>query len=145
MPNLPSLVGEYMTFRAARGFEPSRKVEHLLTQFVTSLPPAPQDGPLFTNGQAMAWAHAPVAASPSWWSNRLSTVRQFALYLAGSGLPVEVPVGRHGPGGSRRATPYLYTDTDVRALMRAADELFSPLRAATMKTLTGLLALHGSW
>ena len=143
MPDLPNLVGEYMTFRAARGFQPNRKVEHLLTQFVTSLPPAPEDGLLFTHAQAMTWAHSPATASPSWWSHRLSTVRQFAAYLAGSGLPVEVPTMHHGPGGCRRATPYLYTEADVRALMQAADELFTPLRAATMKTLTGLLAVTG--
>jgi hypothetical protein len=50
----------------------------------------------------------------------LSAVRQFAVYLAGSGLPVGVPGTRQGPGGSRRATPYLFTNTDVRAVMRAA-------------------------
>lgn len=142
MPDLPSLVREYIAFRAARGFQPDRKVEHLLGQFVASLP-ATEDGALFTPAQALAWAHAPAAGAPSWWSNRLSTVRQFATYLAGSGLPVAVPAVRHGPSGARRATPYLYTDTDVQALMQAADELFTPLRAATMKTLTGLLAVTG--
>lgn len=143
MPDLPGLIGEYMTFRAARGFQPNRKVERLLTQFVTSLPPAPTNGLLFGHDQAMAWAHSPAAGSPSWWSYRLSTVRQFAVYLAGSGLPVGIPAVHQGPGGPRRATPYLYTDTDIQALMQAADELFSPLRAATMKTLTGLLAVTG--
>ncbi|MDN5769181.1 MAG: tyrosine-type recombinase/integrase [Humibacillus sp.] len=91
----------------------------------------------------MAWAHAPVGVSPSWLSSRLSAVRQFAAYLAGSGLPVGVPATRQGASGSRRATPYLYTNADVCALMRAAEDLFTPLRAATMTTLTGLLAVTG--
>jgi integrase len=143
MPDRLSLVREYMDFRAKRGFQPDRKVERLLTQFVASLPSVDDDGPLFTQGQALAWAHAPAAGAASWWSYRLSTVRQFATYLAGSGLPMAVPDVHQGQGGSRRATPYLYTDTDVQALMQAADELFSPLRAATMKMVTGLLAVTG--
>jgi len=37
----------------------------------------------------------------------------------------------------------LFTDGDVRAVMRAADQLFTPLRAATMKTLVGVMAVTG--
>lgn len=144
MPDLPSLVSEYMDFRAARGFQPDSKVERLLGQFLASLPlPEDGQGPLFTNAQVLAWAYAPATAAPSWWSYRLCAVRQFATYLASSGLSVQVPAVRQGRVGPRRATPYLYTDADVQALMSAADELFTPLRAATMKTLTGLLAVTG--
>lgn len=143
MHDLSALVAEYMTFRAARGFQPNPKVERLLTQFVASLPQDDGEGQLFTQGEALAWAHAPVGGSPGWLSSRLSAVRQFAAYLAGSGLPVGVPAVRQGVSGSRRATPYLYTNADVCALMRAAEDLFTPLRAATMKTLTGLLAVTG--
>lgn len=55
MPDLPSLVSEYMDFRAARGFQPNHKVERLLDQFVATVPP-PEDGdsPLFTNAQVLA-------------------------------------------------------------------------------------------
>ncbi len=143
MSDLPVLVGEYMAFRSARGFQPNRKLERLLTQFVACLPPQEPEGQLFTAGQALAWAHAPTAGAPSWLSYRLSAVRQFAAYLAGSGLLVQVPAVRQGVSGSRRATPYLYTNADITALMKAADELFTPLRAATMKTLTGLLRVTG--
>lgn len=143
MHDLSDLVGDYMAFRAARGFQPNPKVERLLTQFVASLPPDHSERQLFTQAEASAWAHAPVSGSPSWLSSRLSVVRQFAAYLAGSGLPVGVPATRQGASGSPRATPYLYTNADVCALMRAAEDLFAPLRAATMTTLTGLLAVTG--
>jgi integrase len=73
----------------------------------------------------------------------LSTIRQFAIYLAGSGLPVGVPAVRQGVSGSRRATPYLYSAQDIQALMATARQLFTPLRAATMTTLIGLLAVTG--
>lgn len=139
---LSSLVDEYLAFRVARGFQPSRKLERVLKQFVDDVPAGRPGGQLFTQGQALAWAHAP-AGAPAWLAWRLSAVRQFALYLAGAGLPVGVPGTRQGPGGSFRATPYLFTDGDVRAVMSAADQLFTPLRAATMKTLVGLMAVTG--
>ena len=143
MSELPPLVGEYLAFRAARGFQPNPKLGRLLNQFVGSLPPGRLNGQLFTQGQALTWAHAPVGAAPSWLADRLSAVRQFAVYLAGSGFPVGVPGTRQGPSGSRRTTPYLFTNTDVQAVMRTADQLFTPLRAATMKTLLGVLAVTG--
>jgi len=110
--------------RAARGFQPNRKVERLLTQFVASLPPDHSEGQLFTQGDALAWAHDPVGGSPSWLPSRLSAVRQFAAYRPGPDCrsrcrqPVKEPAG-----GSRRVTPYLYTNPDVCALMRAAEDV----------------------
>jgi integrase len=138
-----ALVSEYLAFRAARGFQPNAKLERLLGQFVGSLPSGRLDGQVFSQGQALAWAHAPVGAAPAWLAYRLSAIRQFAVYLAGSGLPVGVPGTRQGPGGSRRATPYLFTNADLQAVMSAADQVFTPLRAATMKTLVGVLAVTG--
>ena len=143
MGELSALIGEYVAFRAARGFQPNRKAERLLTQFVDSLPAKRDDGLLFSQADAVAWAHAPANGRPAWLSARLSTVRQFAIYLAGSGLPVGVPAVRQGVSGSRRAIPYLYSIDDIRALMRSADQLFTPLKAATMKTLIGLLTVTG--
>jgi hypothetical protein len=59
MRELSTLIGDYMDFRAARGFRPNRKAEHLLTQFADSLPAERDDGLLFSQGEALAWAHAP--------------------------------------------------------------------------------------
>lgn len=143
MCELSALISEYMAFRAARGFQPSQKIERLLTQFVGSLPAERDDGLLFSQGDALAWAHSPANGRPAWLSARLSIVRQFALYLAGAGLPVGVPAVRQGVSGSRRAIPYLYSIDETRALMRSADQLFTPLKAATMTTLIGLLAVTG--
>jgi integrase len=143
MRELSTLISDYMDFRAARGFQPNPKAEHLLIQFANSLPAERSDGLLFSQGEALAWAHAPAGGRPGWLSARLSTVRGFAIYLAGSGLPVGVPGVRQGVSGSRRATPYLYSLNDIRALMTTAHELFTPLRAATMTTLIGLLAVTG--
>jgi len=128
MSELSGLISEYLAFREARGFGPNRKLERLLIQFTNALPPDRPDGRLFTQGEALAWAHARPGAAPAWLADRLSAVRGFAIYLAGAGLPVGVPGTRQGPSGSRRATPYLFTNADVQAVMRAAEELFTPLR-----------------
>ena len=103
MCELSGLVSECLAFREARGLGPNRKLERLLIQFTDALPPDRLDGRLFTQGEALAWAHAPVGAAPAWLAYRLSAVRGFAVYLAGSGLPVGVPGTRQGPSGSRRA------------------------------------------
>lgn len=42
-----------------------------------------------------------------------------------------------------RATPYLYSDEEIWALMAAADGLRFPLRTLTYRTLIGLLAVTG--
>lgn len=98
MPNWTALIDEYLAFRIARGFQPSRKMERLLPQFVASLPDSRDDDLLFANADVLTWANAPDQAAPYWVSARLSIVRGFALYLAGSGLPVSCrPAGRHRP------------------------------------------------
>ena len=47
------------------------------------------------------------------------------------------------PQRPRRAVPYLYTDADVLALMDATSVIPTAHRAATMRTLIGLLAVTG--
>jgi len=54
MSELSGLISEYLAFREARGFQPNRKLERLLSQFAASLPPDRPDGRLFTQGEALA-------------------------------------------------------------------------------------------
>src|SRR6266496_535183 len=96
-----------------------------------------------TTDHALAWATLPANASTAWRAIRLSVVRGFAAYLHGVDPTVQVPPAgllRHGPD---RATPYLYSDAQIRALVRAAAGLRPRLRAATYQTLIGLLAVSG--
>ena len=55
----------------------------------------------------------------------------------------EVPPANLLPATYRRATPYLYSDADIAALMHAARELRPALRAVTCETLIGLLSVTG--
>ena len=51
MRELATLISDYMDFRAARGFQPNRKTEHLLTQFANTLPPERDDDLLFSRAK----------------------------------------------------------------------------------------------
>src|SRR6266516_3115702 len=45
--------------------------------------------------------------------------------------------------GAHRAVPYLYSAADIAALLAQAEQLKTPLRRATIKTLIGLLTVTG--
>jgi integrase/recombinase XerD len=70
-------------------------------------------------------------------------VRAFARHLHVIDPAHEVPPAGLLPVRTHRATPYLYSDADIAALMAAAHQFRSPLRAATFETLVGLLAVAG--
>lgn len=92
---------------------------------------------------ALAWARQPMNASPVWWRQRLSMVRGFAQYLRTLDPDTEVPPRDLLPARQQRLAPYLYSDTDLAALMAAARSLNPPLRAVTYETFIGLLAVTG--
>lgn len=143
MNSLAPYVAQYMQFRLARGLVANAKIERMLGQFVGSLPEPSGNGPVFTVEEILAWVNEPRAAHPSWVSARLSMVRQFTIYLAGSGVPVEIPSTRLVRARPARAVPYIYDERDIDALIGAARRLHRPLRAATMATLIGLLSVTG--
>jgi len=81
--------------------------------------------------------------SPLWWAHRLTVVRGFAGYLHVLDEVHEVPPTDVLPWKSHRANPFLYTDAEIAALLRAAAMLRFPLRVATYRTLIGLLVVTG--
>ena len=130
----------YLATRRALGFKLAR-AELLLAQFLRHLQTIGAD--TITTENAVAWASLPADAASSWWGQRLSVVRAFARHLHAIDPVHEVPPAGLLPARSPRAVPYLYSDADIAALMAAARELRSPLRAATFETLVGLLAVSG--
>lgn len=140
MSELHAAVNDYLTIRRALGFKleaPSR----LLPQFVDFLDRAGVSA--VTTEQAVAWAKQPPDGHPNHWGRRMSAVRCFARHLQTLDPRTEVPPPDLLPMPSRRATPYLYSEADITALMKAAGALRSPLRAATYATFIGLLAVTG--
>ena len=96
-----------------------------------------------TTEHALAWATLPAGASAHWQAIRLSVVRGFTAYLHSLDPSAEViPAGQFRPGVCR-ATPYLYSDAEIGALIQAAAALRPGLRAATYQALISLLAVSG--
>jgi integrase/recombinase XerD len=128
------------TIRRALGFKLDR-AELLLADFCRYLDTTGTD--TITRDAALAWACLPPEGSASWWGQRLSVVRAFARQLHAIDPVHEVPPRGLLPTRSHRAVPYLYSDADIAALLSAARQLRSPLRAATFETMIGLLAVSG--
>ena len=137
---LRDALGDYLSLRRALGFQLA-SAGRLLGQFVGYLEAHGMD--TVTAEHALAWATQPAGASVHWQAIRLSVVRGFAAYLHSIDPAAEViPAGQFRPGVCR-ATPYLYSDTEIRALIGAAATLQPQLRAATYQTLISLLAISG--
>lgn len=140
MSPLRQALADYLTVRRALGYKLERAGK-LLAQFVDYL--ADADVATVTVEHALAWAQMPQDVSVNWWAHRLSVVRGFATCLSTIDPAAEVPPTDLLPCRQRRATPYLYCDDDITALLAGTEILRSELRAATYRTLLGLLAVTG--
>jgi integrase len=132
-------LADYLAVRRALGYRLDGQ-EHLLRQFIDYL--EAHDEELITIENALAWATLP-GATHRWHGTRLSAVRGFARHLRAMDLPVEVPPSDLLPEQRKRAVPYLYSDTDIAALITQAGTLSSSHRVATFRTLIGVLAVTG--
>ena len=140
MSALTAAVEDYLALRRTLGFA-LHGVDRLLADFVAHLEAAGLD--TITTEAAVAWATQPTSASSSWHAKRLGYVRRFAVHLHALDARCEVPPHDLLPSRARRATPHLYSDDEVIALMDQARRLVPRLRAATFETLIGLLAVTG--
>jgi integrase len=138
--SLRQALADYLAMRRALGYRLPR-AEKLLGQFLDYLDRA--GAQTVTVELALSWARLPAAGAVSWWAHRLSVVRGFATYLHTLDPAHQVPAADVLAWQPRRATPYLYSDADITALVTAAGSLRTPLRRATFGTLIGLLAVTG--
>jgi len=137
---LRDALADYLALRRALGYRLDRP-EKLLNQFLSYLEAAGQH--VVSVEHALEWSQLPSNGASNWWGYRLSVVRGFATYLHALDPAHEVPAADLLPQRPQRATPYLYSETEVAALMSAASTLSTPLRRATLATLIGLLAVTG--
>jgi integrase len=133
---------EYLKLRRTLGHKLA-DAHRLLPRFVTYL--NEQGAEFVTIEAALAWSLAPTVPVGSVVpADRMMLVRGFARYLSGIDPRTEVPPAgaiRH-PKHWRR--PFIYTDTDVLAMIEQAEVAIpQPLRSATYQTLIGLLATTG--
>lgn len=140
MTPLRQALADYLRIRRALGYKLERAGK-LLPQFLAYLEQIGAD--TVTTERALAWATLPAGGSGHWWAFRLSIVRGFAAYLQTLDPATEIPPNDLLACRPPRATPYLYTDEEVAALLAAAAILRTSLRIATYRTLLGLLAVTG--
>jgi integrase len=140
LADLQAAAEEYLAIRRALGFK-LRGHDRLLEQFIAFL--ADTGAPTVTAAAAVSWATLPAQAQPVLYAQRLCVVRGFAGYLHALDATVEVPPLDLLSYRRRRRMPYLYSQTDIEALITATGQLRPPLRAATYRGVFGLLAVTG--
>jgi integrase/recombinase XerD len=139
MSALRQAAADYLAVRRSLGYKLARS-EKLLGQFAGYLEQA--GAATVTAEHALAWAVLP-GGDPSWHAYRLAVTRGFAAWLRTADPAAEIPPAGLIPSRKHRATPYLYTGSEITALMTAAESLRFPLRTATYQALIGLLAVTG--
>ncbi|MEX1271717.1 MAG: tyrosine-type recombinase/integrase [Acidimicrobiia bacterium] len=140
MSELRRHLDDYLAVRRAVGFKLDR-AELLLADFIDYLDSRGIDH--VTVDAALGWAALPPNPLSNWHTHRLSVVRGFARYLHVIDAAHQIPPTKVFPTTSQRATPFLYSEADIAALMAAAHMFGAPLRAATLETVIGLLAVTG--
>lgn len=140
MSDLACHVNDYLRLRRALGFKLEREGQ-LLPQLVAYLDDA--GASTLTAKLAIRWAQLPTGVHPVTWTHRLGAARGFATYMKTIDPATQIPARGIFAGQGKRPTPYLWSHDDITRLLDAAGQLQPPLRAATLQTLFGLLAVTG--
>lgn len=140
MSRFRDAVDDYLTIRRSLGYRLERH-GRLLPDFADHLDQV--GAATITVEHALAWATSPEGQPFNWCAERLSIVRGFAMWLAATDPTVEVPPSDLLAWRPRRAVPHLFSTEQIAALLAATGRIQSCWRAATLHTLTGLLAATG--
>jgi integrase len=142
MSALRARAEEYLAMRRALGFKLTTQGRHLMS-FVRFCEDRSADR--VTADLAVEWATRTSRGSGNevYQARRLDVVRIFARHLQALDPATEVPPDDVLARRYLRIQPYLYSPAEIAALMNAADSLRPALRAATWRTLIGLLAVTG--
>jgi integrase/recombinase XerD len=133
---------EYLAMRRTLGFKLTTQGRHLMS-FVAFCEERSADH--VTADLALEWATRTARGSGDevYQARRLDVARIFARHLQALDPATEVPPGDVLSRRQGRVPPYLYSPEEVAALMSAAGGLAPAMRAATWRTLIGLLAVTG--
>jgi integrase len=145
MNTLRQAVQEYLSLRRGLGFKLQEAGKQLL-DFVTFM--EQQRASYVTQALALAWAQQPTNVQPAHWAQRLSVVRGFARHRSATDSRTQIPAPGLLPFRPKRARPYLYSDDEIRSLLRAALDMpcryeRGELRPWTYHCLFGLLSVSG--
>lgn len=145
MNTLREAIREYLDLRHSLGFK-LREAGKGLVDFVTFL--EQHNSSYITQPLALAWAQQPSNVQPTHWARRLSFVRGFARYRSATDPRTQIPSQALLPFQPKRAVPYLYSDEELRSLLRAALSMpyrfeCGKLRPWIYYCLFGLLSVSG--
>jgi integrase/recombinase XerD len=145
MTTLRQALQEYLQMRRALGFKLHDAGKGLL-DFVTFM--EQHRARHITQALALAWAQQPSNVQSAHWAQRLSFVRGFARYRSATDSRTQIPAQGLLPFQPKRARPYLYSDAEIRGLLRAALNLpycyeSSKLRPWIYYCFFGLLSVSG--
>jgi integrase len=145
MTSLRQAAQDYLSMRRGLGFQ-LREAGKALPDFVSFLEKCRARH--ITRELALAWAQQPSTVQPAEWARRLSFVRGFAQYRSATDPRTEVPPQGLLPFHPKRARPYIYSDDEIRRLLRAALDMpyrfeRGKLRPWTFYCLFGLLSVSG--
>ena len=115
MNTLRQAAQEYLAMRRSLGFK-LRRVAPRLLDFVSFM--EQQHASYITVPLALAWAKRPADAHPTTWAQHLSYVRIFARYRRATDPRTQIPPSELLPFHPKRARPYLYSDREIRDLLR---------------------------
>lgn len=145
MNTLHQAIQDYLTMRRDLGFK-LREAGKGLLEFAAFM--RQRHAAYITSELALAWAQQPRDAMPAHWAQRLSFVRGFARYRSATDPRTQIPPAGLLPFRPRRARPYLYSDEEIRRLLRAAQLMryrckCDSLRPQLFHCLFGLLSVTG--
>ena len=140
MSGLRARAEEYLAMRRALGFKLETHGTRLMS-FIRFC--EERSASRVTTDLAVEWATRTASDSEAYQARRLDVVRIFARHLQALDPSTEVPPEDVLSRRRWRIPPYLYSPQEVAALMNAAGGLTPALRAATWRTLVGLLAVTG--
>ena len=145
MNTLREAVDEYLNMRRGLGFK-LQEAGRELPDFAAFM--KRNHATYITQVLALAWAQLPKNVQPAGWARRLGFVRGFALHRSATDPRTQIPSPAVLPFQPKRARPYLYSDDEIRRLLRAALDMpcrfqRDELRCFTYHCLFGLLSVSG--
>ena len=143
-PRLSAALDEYLAQRRARGYLLVEAERHL-HRFIEWLWERGNHSDCFTTEEVLHWVHGNGTLRVTYQAQKLGTLRGFSAYCQGLGIDAALVSPRCLPPSRSRATPHIYTQTEVDALLEACPKVFHrhPFVAETMTTMIRLLCATG--
>ncbi len=134
-------VEEYLEHRRSLGY--ALRIEGgLLSNFARYTDSLGHRGAL-TRELILQWAQLPHKAERIYIARRVEIIRGFARYHAVFNSKTDIPPANILGPAHRRTSPYIYSNVEIKQLLRRARGLSGRLRPHTYKTLFGLIACTG--